>query len=113
MRLEQAGIATALICSDEFGPLGRAEAEVLGFPGLPLVAVPHPLAGNDAALVGAKAEAISAAVVESLTMDAESLSAREASRFRDLTERRLNDGAVCIDTVCAIDLAVPSKARSA
>jgi hypothetical protein len=29
------------VCSDEFGPLGRAEAEVLGLPGLPLIAIPH------------------------------------------------------------------------
>lgn len=86
---------------------------MLGFPGLPLAAIPHPLAGNDAALVSAKAEAISGAIVECLTLEAEALAAREASRFRDLTERRLADGVVCIDTVCAIDPAVSRKARSA
>ena len=47
-----------MICSDEFGPLGRAEAQVLGMGGLPLLPIPHPLAGNDGALVRAKAEAI-------------------------------------------------------
>ena len=56
-----------MICSDEFGPLGRAEAQVLGMGGLPLLPIPHPLAGNDGALVRAKAEAIADEVLSALT----------------------------------------------
>lgn len=99
------------MCSDEFGPLGRAEAEVLGMPGLPLVAVPHPLAGNDTALVAAKAAALADGVLEALTGDATGLAATHAARFTTLTERRLDGGAVCVDAVCAFDPAVGTRVR--
>jgi hypothetical protein len=106
--LELAGIPTAVICSDEFGPLGRAEAQVLGVGALPLLAVPHPLAGNDASLVQAKARAIAAEVLQALTADAQQLAARHRGRFVGLTERRLAGGAVCIDAACAFDGALAS-----
>lgn len=92
--------------SDEFGPLGRAEAEVLGLPSLPLIPIPHPLAGNAPDLVVAKAAAIAGAVAEALTGDPATLAVREGARFRTLTERRLVGGAVCVDAVCALDPAV-------
>ena len=38
------GIAVATICTDEFYPLGQAEAECLGMPGLPIAVVRHPVA---------------------------------------------------------------------
>ena len=97
--------------SDEFGPLGRAEAEVLGLPALPLIPIPHPLAGTDTALVVAKAAGIATAVVDALTSDPATLAAREGARFRTLTERRLAGGAVCVDAVCALDPAVAGAAR--
>lgn len=106
--LENAGIPTAVICSDEFGPLGRAEAQVLGMGALPLLAIPHPLAGNDDALVQAKARAISAEVLLALTDSATALAARHSNRFLALTERRLDGGAVCIDEACVVD---PGLAR--
>ncbi len=99
-----------MICSDEFGPLGRAEAQVLGLGGLPLLAIPHPLAGNDAALVEAKARAIAAEVLATLTDDAERLAARHSGRFLALTEKRLDGGAVCTDDVCAYDPALGAGA---
>ncbi len=92
-----------MLCTDEFGPLARAESEVLGMGGLPLVPIPHPLAGNDDALVAAKAAAVAAEVLDCLTTPAEVLAARYAPRFRQLTERRLTGGAVCVDDVCAYD----------
>lgn len=92
-----------VICSDEFGPLGRAEAQVLGLGSLPLVPIPHPLAGNELALVHAKARAIAAEVVSALTDAPALLASRYAGRFLSLTERRLDGGAVCIDAVCAVD----------
>ena len=108
--LETAGIPTAVICSDEFGPLGRAEAQVLGLGGLPLLAIPHPLAGNDSALVRAKAEAIADEVLSALTDDAATLAARHGTRFLALTEKRLDGGAVCTDDACVYD---PGLARGA
>ena len=95
-----------MICSDEFGPLGWAEAQVLGLGSLPLLPVPHPLAGNDAVLVRAKARAIAAEVLNALTEPADTLAARHAGRFLALTERRLDGGAVCTDEVCAYDPAL-------
>ena len=38
------GIPTTTVCSDEFYSLGKAEAECLGVPGLPIAVVPHPVA---------------------------------------------------------------------
>lgn len=70
---------------------------------LPLIALPHPLAGNDAALVAAKAAGLADEVITALTGSAASLRKRYADRFVTLTERRLDGGAVCIDAVCAID----------
>ncbi len=70
---------------------------------LPLIALPHPLAGNDAPLVAAKAVALANEVLDALTGSTSSLVARYANRFVTLTERRLAGGAVCIDSVCAID----------
>lgn len=82
---------------------------MLGLGALPLVPVPHPLAGNDAALVAAKARAIAAEVLAVLTTPAAQIAAEHAGRFLALTERRLERGAVCIDEVCAID---PSLVKS-
>ena len=97
---------TVVVCSDEFGPLGRAEAEVLGFTGLPLIPIPHPLAGNRADLVVAKAKAVADEVADALTADAADLAARHRTRFVRLTQRRLEGGAVCTEEVCAVDLAL-------
>ncbi len=101
----------AVVCSDEFGPLGRAEAEVLGMAGLPLVAIPHPLAGNDAGLVRAKAHSITTEILSALSDPVAELEARYAVRFLTQTERRLHDGALCVDAVCAVDpgLSVASR----
>lgn len=89
--------------SDEFGPLARAESQVLGLPALPLVAIPHPLAGNPAALVEAKALAIAGEIASALTEPVAWLEARYAGRFVTLTEKRLAGGAVCVEDVCALD----------
>ncbi|SVC63011.1 uncharacterized protein METZ01_LOCUS315865, partial [marine metagenome] len=42
--MEKLGIPTATVCSDEFYSLGKAEAQCLGVPGLPIAVVPHPVA---------------------------------------------------------------------
>lgn len=94
------------MCSDEFGPLARAESQVLGIGALPLIALPHPLAGNDAALVAEKASALADEVIAALTGSTAALTSRYAERFVTLTERRLAGGAVCIDSVCVVDPAL-------
>ena len=101
---------TVVLCSDEFGPLGRAESEVLGKAGLPLVPIPHPLADNSPDLVAAKASGVVDDVVAALTGDAETIRAEHAMRFVRLTQRRLEGGAVCTDEVCAIDFALDPSA---
>ncbi len=83
---------------------------MLGIGALPLVALPHPLAGNDAALVAAKATALAAEVAAALTDSPAVLVARYAARFVGMTERRLDGGAMCVDTVCAIDPAISPSA---
>ena len=83
---------------------------MLGLGTLPLIPIPHPLAGNERALVRAKALAIVDEVLEALTASAETLHARHAGRFLALTEKRLAGGAVCVDEVCAYD---PTLARGA
>ena len=95
---------TVVICSDEFGPLARAEARALSYPGLPLVAVPHPLAGNAPGLVVAKGQAVVDAVLRALTGSPEELADEQRDRFTKLTQRRLEAGALCLDEVCALDL---------
>ena len=103
----------AVVCSDEFGPLARAESQVLGISDLPLIAIPHPLAGNDAALVKLKAAAIVDEIERALTDSIELLSERYEGRFLQLTERRLARGAMCIDDVCAVDGALNASLLSA
>lgn len=79
---------------------------MLGFPGLPLVPIPHPLAGNLDDLVAAKARGIVDDIVHVLTIDATALAAQQRTRFTRLTQRRMEGGAVCTDDVCAIDLSM-------
>ncbi len=43
--LARRGLATAVICSEPFGALGRNQARVFGAPQLPLLMIPHPLGG--------------------------------------------------------------------
>lgn len=111
MLLERAGVPTVVICSDEFGPLGRAEATVLGAAGLPLVPIPHPLADNGPELVAAKGRAVVDEVAAALTGDAAEVTERYRHTFARLTQRRLDAGRLCLDEACAIDVAAPPIAE--
>lgn len=88
-------------------PLARAESVVNGTPGLPLVVIPHPIAGNFADLVRRKAEAVVDEVLQVLTESRETLVERYLGRFTRPAERRLSAEAVCTDAVCAVDLSRP------
>ena len=79
---------------------------MLGLASLPLLPIPHPLAGNDSALVRAKAQAIADEVLSALTAAPAALAARHGSRFLALTERRMEGGAVCTDEACVYDPAL-------
>ncbi len=43
--LRKRGLVTAVICSDPFLNLGKAQSRVFGVPDLPLVLIQHPLGG--------------------------------------------------------------------
>ena len=43
--LRKRGLVTAVICTDPFLKLGKAQSRVFGVPDLPLVMIPHPLGG--------------------------------------------------------------------
>jgi hypothetical protein len=75
VELEKRGIPVATICTDEFFELGKAEADYLGMPGLPIVAIPHPMAGRSAESVGEVADQAFAEIEHALTADAGSLAA--------------------------------------
>lgn len=44
-QLTRRGLIAAVVCSDQFMRLGRAQAKVFGVPDLPLLEIPHPLGG--------------------------------------------------------------------
>jgi hypothetical protein len=44
-QLTKRGLIAAVVCSDSFMKLGRAQAKVFGVPDLPLLQIPHPLGG--------------------------------------------------------------------
>jgi hypothetical protein len=104
LSLERAGIPTALVCSDEFAPLARAESRACGMSGEPLVVVAHPLADNRPDEVARKAAAIVDEIVSVLTEPAETLAERYRGRFLKLAERRLERAAVCADETCIADV---------
>jgi len=54
--LRKRGLVTAVICTDPFLKLGRAQARVFGAPDLPLIIIPHPLGGVSLEKVEARAE---------------------------------------------------------
>ena len=43
--LRKRGVLVALICTEPFLKLGKAQAKSFGIPDLPLVLIPHPLGG--------------------------------------------------------------------
>ena len=98
---------TALLCSDEFAPLARAESTANGSPGLPLIVVPHPLAGNLADLVNRKAEGVVEEIFRVLQHSTEELEAEYEGRFLRPAERRLSVEGVCNDAVCAVEVGRP------
>lgn len=44
-QLTKRGVIAAVVCSDSFMKLGKAQAKVFGVPDLPLLQIAHPLGG--------------------------------------------------------------------
>jgi hypothetical protein len=61
-------VPVVVLGTDAFAALGRAAAEALGVPHVPLVTVPHPIGGVDPAAVRARAEAVVDEVLAALTV---------------------------------------------
>ena len=64
MELEKRGTATVTVATDAFARLAALQARSMGYPGLAVVVVPHPLGGIDPQQVQAKVAAAADAVVE-------------------------------------------------
>ena len=62
--LRKRGLVTAVICSEPFLKLGKAQARVFGVPDLPLLTIAHPLGGLSLEQVRARAEAAIPQVAE-------------------------------------------------
>jgi hypothetical protein len=108
--LEDKGIPSVLLCTDEFAPLARAESVAKGMSGLPLAVIPHPLADNRANEVKRKAEAVVAEIITILTGTASALADRYRPLYHRLAETRLGRPAACVDDVCVTDPAAESRA---
>ena len=63
----------ATVCTDEFFALGKAEAECLGMPGLPIATVPHPVAKLLPDQVAAIAEGVIDEILDIWQTDAETV----------------------------------------
>lgn len=63
-QLQKRGLATAVICSEPFMSLGKAQARVLGAPDLPLVKIVHPLGGLSIEQVQGRALAATLQVID-------------------------------------------------
>jgi hypothetical protein len=107
---EDKGIASVLLCTDEFAPLARAESVAKGMGGLPLAVIPHPLADNRPELVARKAEAIVAEVLAILTGSATALEEHYRPLYHRLAETRIGRSAACIDETCVVDPLAESRA---
>lgn len=64
--IEQHGIPSAYVCTDQFLPTVRAMAEVLGLPAYPYAAVEHPIGRATDDQLRRKAESIADRVCQLL-----------------------------------------------
>jgi hypothetical protein len=54
--MRKRGVSAAVICSEPFVKLARAQARVFGVPDLALIVIPHPLGGLNIEGVASRAE---------------------------------------------------------
>ena len=67
IELEKKGLAAVNVCTTNTASLVRDTGKAEGFPDLVLVAVPHPIAGNDEAAIKAKADHALEEMIQALT----------------------------------------------
>jgi hypothetical protein len=67
IELEQRGVPTAVICTDQFVASAKAQAAICGNPDYPFVVVPHPIGSLTPGELRERARAATGQVVEILT----------------------------------------------
>jgi len=67
IELEQRGVPTAVICTDQFVASAKAQAAICGNPDYPFVVVPHPIGSLTPVELRERARAAAGQVVEILT----------------------------------------------
>lgn len=93
--LEQRGVPTATLNSDEFVRLGQSDARALGLPGLPLVTVPHPMGDVSPAEVRTRAADAIQEIVAVITTPREELLAEYRGRYLGETEELTDEDLYC------------------
>lgn len=85
LQLETSGTPTVVFCTEEFTTLCQYESENQGAPGLPIVALGHPVATLDPETIASErvTDGIVASAVASLTSDPEALLERFGGRYTD------------------------------
>lgn len=77
----------ATVCSDEFAPLGQSEAEALGLPSLPIVAVPHPLGSLAEARIREIADDVMDEIIFALTQPKDRLAEGYTGKYLRMKRR--------------------------
>jgi hypothetical protein len=93
--LEKQGVPTATVNSDEFVRLRQSESRALGLPGLPIVAVEHPLGDADEEALRERAAGALPELVEALTGDRTELADAYKGRYLDADETLGDKGYHC------------------
>ena len=70
IQLEQRGVPTAVICTDEFVASARAQAAISGNPDYPFAVVSHPIGSLTADELRERARTAASQVIEILTRHA-------------------------------------------
>ncbi|MBI2908132.1 MAG: hypothetical protein HYX92_10830 [Chloroflexi bacterium] len=84
MEIEKQGVPVATILSRDFAGLGQTECKALGFPAMPIVAVPHPFGNLKRDEVRKIADCVADEIVHVLTTPTEKLTVE----YRDKYVRR-------------------------
>ena len=84
MEIEKQGVPVATILSQDFTGLGQAESKALGFPAMPIVAVPHPFGSLKRDEVRKIADSVADEIVHVLTTPTE----KRMVEYRDKYVRR-------------------------
>lgn len=69
-------MATAVLCSERFVPLAKAEAAALGLPGLPIIVVDHPIGGQEPDVVARRAQQALPQLIAAVTTGSPAIEAR-------------------------------------